>query len=331
MLASARHKVDVSGDEGAAPLLSVVLATDTYETIRPVLSALARQRFAHQIEPVIVLPAGAEHTVRREELSAFPSLRVVVVDAVVPLSAPRAAGVRAASAPIVFIGETHSYPQAGWAEALLAAFEQPWTAVVPAISNANPTGMASRASYLFDYGIYHKNRTAGEMADPLTYNTAFRRGALMAVGPQLACALDPSHEALWPKLRAEGHRAAFAPDARILHLNVGSVGSLVLEKFCAGAVLGMCRAARWKWHRRLAYLLASPLIPAVLLVRVVRDSRGSRPRALTVGTLPALMLAAVAKALGEAFGYAGVTLPSFEARLSDIEIHKVRYAGRQAP
>ena len=75
---------------------------------------------------------------RLEDLSAFPHAKVV--RSVNHLPEARAAGVRAASAPIVFIGETHSYPQPGWAEALLTAFEGPWAAVVPAIGNANPNG-----------------------------------------------------------------------------------------------------------------------------------------------------------------------------------------------
>ena len=111
------------------PRLSVVLATDAYDTIRPVLSALRQQRAAEEIEPVIVLPASAEGGIRREDLDRFRHVRIVALDVVDRLAPARAAGVRAASAPIVFIGETHTYPQAGWADALLAAFEEPWTAV----------------------------------------------------------------------------------------------------------------------------------------------------------------------------------------------------------
>ena len=81
----------------------------------------------------IVLPASAEGGIRREDLDGFRHVRIVPLDAVETLAPARAAGVRAASAPIVFIGETHIYPQPGWADALLAAFEEPWTAIVPAI------------------------------------------------------------------------------------------------------------------------------------------------------------------------------------------------------
>jgi hypothetical protein len=229
----------------------------------------------------------------------------------------------------VFIGETHTYPQPGWAGALLAEFQQPWAAVVPAIGNANPNGPASWGSYLFDYGRWGLDRPAGEMSDPLIYNTAYRRTALLELGDQLEPALDPNTETLWPRLMARGHRAFFAPSARILHLNVASARSLVSEKFCVGVVLGTCRSRMWSWPRRVAYLAASPLIPFVLLFRIVHGTRGVRPRKLPVGTVPAMVIGAIAKAVGEIVGYIGIELPAAEARLIHIEVRKVEYAGRR--
>jgi hypothetical protein len=303
-----------------------VLATDAYETIRPVLSALRRQPCAREIEPIIVLLGGATTVVRPENLSSFPHAQVI--RSVNDLPEARAVGIRAASAPIVFIGETHAYPQPGWAEALLTAFEGPWAAVVPAIGNANPTGAPSWASYLFDYGMWGPNRHSGEISDPLIYNTAYRREVLLSLGDSLPVALDPSEETLWPWLWTQGHRAAFSSDARILHLNVGRLSTLVREKFCVGMVLGMHRSARWSPLRRLLYFMASPLIPFVLFVRVLRGARHWPSGRLPAGAIAGVLIAAVAKTAGEIAGYAGVKMPTAAATLHDIEIRKVQYAGR---
>jgi len=312
-------------DTLSTPRLSVVLATDTYETIRPVLSALRQQASAREIEPIIVLLDGG--AVRLEDLSGFPHAKVV--RSLNHLPEARAAGVRAASGPIVFIGETHTYPQPGWAEALLTAFNGgPWAAVVPAIGNANPTSAASWASYLFDYGTWGPNRHSGEIADPLIYNTAYRREVLLSLGDNLPAALDPSEESLWPLLMSRGHRAALASDARILHLNVGTFTTLIREKFCVGVVLGTCRSARWSPLRRLFYFVASPLIPIVLFWRVLRGARHWPSDTLLTSAIPGVLIAALAKAVGEIIGYAGVKLPSAAARLQDFEIRKVQYAGR---
>jgi hypothetical protein len=313
-------------DTRSTPRLSIVLATDAYETIRPVLSALHRQPCAREIEPIIVLLGGGATAVRSEDLSSFPHAKVV--RSVNHLPEARAAGIRAASAPIVFIGETHAYPQPGWAEALLTAFEGPWAAVVPTIGNANPTGAASWASYLFDYGMWGPNRQSGEIADPLIYNTAYRREVLLSVGDSLGAALDPSEETLWPLLWSRGHRAALASNARILHLNVGTFRTLIHEKFCVGVVIGTCRSARWSPLRRLLYFLGSPLIPLVLFWRVLRGARYWPSDGLRASAIAGVLIAAVAKTAGEIAGYAGVKLPAAAATLHDMEVRKVQYAGR---
>ena len=313
-------------DTGSTPRLSVVLATDAYETIRPVLSALRRQPCAREIEPIIVLLGDDARSVRPEDLSSFPCAQVL--RSVNHLPEARAVGIRAASAPIVFIGETHAYPQPGWAEALFTAFEGPWAAVVPAIGNANPTSAASWASYLFDYGMWGPHRHSGEISDPLIYNTAYRREVLLSFGDSLPAVLDPSQETLWPSLWAQGHRAAFASDARILHLNVGRFSTLIHEKFCVGVVLGTQRSARWSPLRRLLYFVGSPLIPIVLFARVLRGARHWPSGRLPAGAIAGVLIAAVAKTAGEIAGYAGVKMPAAAATLHDMEIRKVQYAGR---
>src|SRR6185295_10194615 len=145
--------------------MAVVLATDTYETIRPVIRRLAEQTVTERLEVVIVapLPPGALDAHRRE-LEGFA--------ASAGLAAARAIGIRAATAPAVFIGETHTYPETGWAAALLEAFEGPWATVVPAITNANPNGPVSWAAYVSDYGRWGEGRPQGEIPEALIYNAA---------------------------------------------------------------------------------------------------------------------------------------------------------------
>jgi hypothetical protein len=311
----------------AGPRLSVVLVTDVYDTVRPVVLALQRQCIAHAIEPVIVMPALAHDGIRREELRGFADPQIVAVDGVDQLARARETGIRAASAPIVFLGETHTYAEAGWAKALLARFEEPWTVVVPAVGNANPYTAASWAAYIFDYARWGPSRPDGEMSDPLVYNAAYRRAPLLAFDRNLPKALDPRQEVMWPLLWASGHRAVFVPAARILHLNVDRLDWLLQEKFSSGAVLGMHRARRWPYWRRFLYVLGSPLIPVVLLARLMRDARPSVPmKDLPAGTLAAVVLCSLARTLGEVVGYLGLDLQARDAHLTHMEIHKARYA-----
>ena len=77
---------------------------------------------------------------------------------------------------------------------------------------------------LFDYGMWGPNRPSGEIADPLIYNTAYRREVLLSVGFRLSLAWIPTR-------RRSGHCSGhmdigrlLASDARIMHLNVEHSG-----------------------------------------------------------------------------------------------------------
>ncbi|HWO06229.1 MAG TPA: glycosyltransferase, partial [Methylomirabilota bacterium] len=258
------------------------------------------------------------------------AVQLVTVAPTAGLAGARAIGIRAATAPVVFIGETHTYPQPEWAAALLDAFEGPWATVVPAITNANPNGPVSWAAYVSDYGRWGEGRPQGEIPEALIYNAAYRRQVLLDLGDGLEAALDTYSEALWPALHRAGHRAYFAPGARIAHLNVGRLGPYVHEKLLAGFILGSLRAARWPWRRRLLYVLASPLIALVLAARLREPARRiGRLHPLPLATVPLIVAGAVLRAVGEAIAYAGAAPASADARMTEIELHKVAYASRR--
>ena len=163
----------------SAPDLSVVLATDRYETIRPVVELLHAQSGRGRIELVLVTLRGVHVDRGAPELDGFSGVTLVEVDSLVPIGRARAAGVRAAAAPVVFLGETHTYPQPGWALALIEAHDGSWAAVVPQIGNANPDGALSWAAFLLDYGRWYDGDRR-EVAAPPTYNASLRRELLLA-------------------------------------------------------------------------------------------------------------------------------------------------------
>lgn len=309
-------------------LMSVVLATDTYSTLRPVIAALRRQTERARLEILIVAPAESLGAIDRDQLDAFAAVRVIHVGAPVSLPAARAAGVRAASAPIVFIGETHCFPRPDMADRVVAGFtDERCVAVVPAILNGNPASAISWASYLADYGVWGPGRPAGQLEQPLVYNGAYRRTALMALGDRLDEVLDSNNEDLWPILHRQGYHARFQPAAQTDHVNAAQLRAMLRIRFFAGALIGAQRARRWTVLRRLAYILASPLIPVVLVWRTRAIVRfGAPQQGLPVSTMLVVAVGAVAKTLGEVLGYAGLKPPSAERRLTENELHKLRYA-----
>lgn len=315
-----------AGARERAPQLSVVIVTDHYRTIRRVVDAFRAQTIRDQIEMVIVAPSRAALEAEPDAANGFARWVVVEVGSIDPSRHARAAGVRATTAPLIFLGETHSYPHPGFAAALVAATTGGWDVFVPGIDNGNPQWARSWASYLMDYGLWHPRLPAGECAGGPTWNAAYRREALMALDGSLEEALSHG-DSLRLGLQARGSRWYFVPEARLDHVNVTRLGPWTEERYLAGMMVAQNRVPRWSVGRRLAYALATPLVVAVVLSRTARPVRalwgtGVLPR----GTLLSLVAGTTVRAVGETLGYLFGPKPSHESRMEEYELHKLKYA-----
>lgn len=313
------------------PGLGIILATDSYETIRPVIRHLQRQTIRDQLEIVMVGDASLTRGLDAAELTGFARVHVETVDSIDPISAARAAGVRAARAPLVFIGETHTYAHPTWAERLVRAQTGDRAGLVPGFGNANPTSSLSWAIFLLDYGQWLYLMPARECDIAPTHNGAFRREVLLALGEDLDHALHQG-DRLTVLLRAANHRLYFEPAARIDHLNTARWRPWVLERYLGGRLLAGRRASRWSWARRLVYFCGAPLIPVVLVVRLRKVIAAARRAGLLPrGTVAALLVGGTVSAGGEMVGYLLGDRPHVEPRMMEFELHKVRYAARGVP
>lgn len=302
--------------------MSVVLATDNWTTIRPVIQRLREQTVRNEIEIVLVLPAEEVEAVETADLREFARLRLVGIESVVPLGPARAAGVRAATAPLVFIGETHSFPHPGMVQELIDAHEAGWAVIVPAFHNANPDGATSWAGFLAGYATWTDGIPAGEIDGAPLFNVSYRRSFLLALGDRLARALSEGED-MATQLRAWGGRPWFEPSAGIDHANISFLVPWLRQRFLAGRVIAGARSMSWPWPRRLAYTLGSPLIPVVLLGRLRRGiSRTIRRHRLPGVTLPVLVLGGMFEAAGEMLGYARGEGSTTRARYDELEVQR---------
>jgi hypothetical protein len=317
--------------ETSLPRLAVILATDCYETIRPVVQHLRRQTIRDQLEIVVVGERGRSLGLGHPELEGFARVAVVEVESLAPVGPARAAGVRAARAPLVFIGETHTYAHPTWAETMIGANAHPWVGVVPGFGNANPRSALSWAIFLLDYGQWLHLMPAREATVAPTHNCAFTRQVLLELGPRLDWALTQGDQ-LTLLLREGDHRVYFEPAARLDHLNVARWDPWVRERFLGGRLLAGRRAGRFSALRRMVYFCGSPLIPALLLARLRKVLRAAwSERQLPAGTIPALLAGGTISAVGEMAGYLLGPGATTEPQMMEFELHKVRYASRRAP
>lgn len=305
--------------------MSVVVVTDHYLTIRRVINCLNAQTVRDQLEIVIVAPAGAELALDEKALEGFARVQVVEVEHVNPMSAGRAAGVRAATAPIIFIGETHSFPRPRFAEALIEAHAGSWDAVVPGLANANPESAFSWASFLMDYGPWLEALPPGQIPGGPTWNVAYKRDVLLDIGEKLDSALSHGDE-LAMALNARGHRAYFEPSAKLDHANISQPVWWFQQRYLCGLMVASCRKTRWPRSKRLMYICASPLIPFVVLSRLIRPLKFlARSGNLKLATPPLLIAGAIARTIGEVVGYALGPGAHSQDRMDEYELHKLRF------
>jgi hypothetical protein len=311
------------------PELSVILPTDTFATIQPVVEKLGAQTIADRIEVILITPSIAPMKQAMANETRFAAVRILETPSLSPLAKPRALGIRAAAAPLIFVGETHSYLDPDAAEKLIAAISAgPWATVTPGFENANPRGVLSWASFLGAYGRWNASMPAGEIPEAPLYDSLYRRDVLLALGERLESLLLHGDD-LRRELQALGHRVYFEPTARIKHLNIAQLGAWLHEHFLIGLTIGSRRAGQWSWAKRLAYIAAAWVIPFVLFWRVwpgVRRAAQAHP--LPFGTYPAIFFLSVVKVAGEVVGYAGGREKADQARaMNHYEVRRVDYVG----
>ncbi len=305
--------------------MSAIVVTDRYRTIRRVLVSLRNQTVQGDIELVVVIPAGDRPGDDEPSLDGFAAVKIVEMASIHPAPSARAAGIHAATAPIVFLGETHSFPLPGFAEALLDAHEGEWDIVVPGLSNANPETAWSWASFLMDYGTWYTTLPSGQIAGGPTWNVAYRKSLLADVAERLEIAMEHGDEmAEW--LSARGVRVYFEPRAKLDHANVSMGKWWIEQRYLCGLLVANARRKRWPITKRILYVAASPLIPLVIMYRLrhaVRNLLASGN--LPAGTLPILVLGTIVRTAGEVVGYIFGAKPAAQPRMDHYEVHKLAF------
>ena len=291
---------DGTPDGSSGPEMSAILVTpDTYETIRRTVAALAAQTGAERLELVVVAPPSTPIDPHEPDLRSLARVTVVRDADLASSSSAKAAGIRAAAAPIVVLMEDHAFPTAGWSSALIARFDGPWVAVGPAVRNAIPRSLIAWADHLIGYGAWTEGVPGGEVEFLPGHNSAYRKDVLLEYGDELEAMLDAETVLHWD-LRARGHRLYLETGALIDHMGFGRLRPWVSAQFDNGRVFAARRIERWPVHRRIAYALASPAIPLIRVTRILRTvGRRGWPPVSNIRFLPVLAFGLVIDGAGQ--------------------------------
>ena len=267
------------------------------------------------------LPPVRRSSSARPSSHGFADVRRVEVGSIAPISAARAAGVRAAGAPLVFLGETHAFPAPDFAEKVVAAHRSDVAAVVPAIEIENPDSALGWANHLLNYAPWIVPADGGDVSRAPAYLTTYKRGPLASLDAELDLLFDPG-AGLDDRLRAAGHRIVLDPAAVVSHAHVSRARSWVADRYLSSRVFAAARARGWSRSRRVLYCAGAPLMPFVYAGRTLATAGWwSRRRRLPRGTLAAVLAGAVVSMVGEVAGCAAGA-GSAHRRVIDLELHR---------
>lgn len=296
----------------ADPELSVVtVGLHGEASLGPALRALGAQTIADRIEVVAVVPADAA----APSPEGFATVRAVRLPEFTTTGEAIAAGVHAATAPVVAYAEEHSWPRQDWAERLLAAHDGRAGAVSWSLENANPDSATSWVQLLSDFGPAVHPTPSRPISTPPWHHTSYRRELLTAYGADLGGMLEVEWR-VHADLAEAGHPFLHSGDARSRHWNTSRYRAHLLTELRGARSFGAARVDRGSWGlgRRLAYAAAAPLVGAVRLRRVMADARRVAPPRMAL-VVPLLGVSLAAAAVGEAWGYARGKGSSRRARM----------------
>jgi hypothetical protein len=291
----------------AAPELTVIMATpQRCATLRRPLRFLQQQTNRERIELILL---GAEDSsfddLDPALVAGFARCHKMAVGPIEEVERAFAPGIAAATAPVVALLENHVYPEPSWGEAIVRAYQGPWTVVGCVISNANLATATSWVEHLLSYVFHDELAPTGEVERVSRNNTTFRREALIAFGDRLPDVLARDG-GLMEELKRRGARFYREPQARLSHLNPSLMGSMLRLRLHSARASASTRARTggWSLGRRLLYVAASPLFP-LLRIRALWTRLWSPPvRQVLARITPLLLLALLVDAVGQAQGFA---------------------------
>jgi hypothetical protein len=226
-------------------------------------------------------------------------------------------GMAAASGEIVAITIAHFVAAFDWLEQIRQAHRRLDSAGIGGPIDPPRGGSAvDWATYFLRYSNYFKYEQEQIVTDIPGDNASYKREVIAAHWESISEGFwEPEFHRL---LLVAGQSLTFVPGIRVTQR-----ASFGIRRFCAqrlshGRHFGRDRMRDKSWMFRLASLVAAPLIPVMLLRKIVR--RLTRKRSYLgpfLASLPVMLLFIVSWALGEAWGYVSIgrkETPALSAR-----------------
>jgi hypothetical protein len=197
--------------------------------------------------------------------------------------------------------EDHELPDPGWCASVAAAHRGPHAAVGGAIENGIDRAL-NWAVYYCDFGKYQNPVPAGPAPFASDANVTYKRDDLERVR---SCWQDSFREVVVNgALESAGRTIVLDPRIIAYQNRRGlSLGTAIHERFVWGRSYAATRRSLLTLPKRCVYAALSPLLPAVLLLRMARTARERGSFGTFVRAMPLIGLLLVTWSAGEGIGY----------------------------
>jgi glycosyltransferase involved in cell wall biosynthesis len=287
---------------GGAAKVSVVIASLVGPPFIDDCLTSVEQEAAELGAEVIVVACGSNRYAERIR-QKFPGVRIIHRPTRESVPELRRCGVERASGEIVAIIEEHCLAAGNWLHRVLAAHARgEYGAVGGPVADHAYKRLRDWVVYFCEYNGSLPPAPDGEVADLNGANIAYRRQLLLDHRPLLGQGYWEA--SVHPALLAEGVRFLSAPDMVVYHRGPFDLGYYLKQRYWFSRAFAGARARTVPLSRRLAYLVAAPLVPALLFARMGRRVWQKRCHLdKFVQSIPLLVPALMAFVLGEWVGY----------------------------
>ena len=236
-----------------------------------------------------------------------------------------AAGLNLARGKILAMLEDYGVPEPDWCEQILEAHKLPYGVIGGSVAHRG-TGVLNWAVYFIDFSRYQPPLPEGPASYLTDVNVSYKRSSLESVKAVWAkqynevvvhWALAKQGVVLWIR-----PQIVVCEDRGVLNFT-----DLVKERFAWGRLFGSTRAKEMTLAQRFVYIVLSPLIPIVLLVRMIKKITGNPGVwGYFLMALPFTLVLSTVWSLGELIGY--VTGQASSGRVEPAPSSAVSHANR---
>jgi len=302
--------------ESSVPVLSVVVVIVSDTTtgradtshLRPCLRSLGQQKEAPAMEMIVPYYKGTSGiAILRQE---FPHVRFHCVDKLshfIPGGKGRehhdelrARGIAQSTAAIIALLEDHAIVDSGWSAALVKAHRGEYAGIGGPIENGVDKAL-NWAVYFCDFARYQGPLPEGETLFASDANVSYKRTALEPLrGIWGEVFREPEVNGA---IQRQGQKLAFAPAIVYQHRQL-QLSTALSERYVWGRSYGATRSQMVGLPRRLVLAALSPLLPALMLLRMSFTAlRKRRSIGAFLRALPLTGILAASWAWGEFCGY----------------------------